>query len=88
MKKFLKTQGISIRLTNAAHIVRENPFLVSTRNCLPKKRECFLETRVESSKVTFKKIEDQIHRRILLLAVDPLDKAGLLCNANSTGVAD
>ena len=34
--------------------------LVSTGICLCKKRECFLETRVESSKVTFKKIEDQI----------------------------
>ena len=49
--------------------------LVSTGICLCKKRECFLETRVESSKVTFKKIEDQIIEEYFS-AVDPLDKAG------------
>ena len=49
--------------------------LVSTGVCLTQKAEGFLETKVESSEVKFKGLDEQIID-CYFLEVDPLDKAG------------
>ena len=49
--------------------------LVSTGVCLTQKAEGFLETKVESSEVKFKVLDEQIID-FYFLEVDPMDKAG------------